>query len=63
MFLLVLCARPPISVVMPAFNVERYIKSALESTISQNASLIEIIIINDGATDNTDQIIHQIFEN
>lgn len=48
---------PLISVLMPAYNAEIYLKSAIESILSQSYSNFEFIIINDGSTDNTENII------
>ncbi|SNS73158.1 Glycosyltransferase involved in cell wall bisynthesis [Noviherbaspirillum humi] len=42
-----------ISVVVPAYNVERYVESALESLLNQTQPFHEIIVINDGSTDRT----------
>ena len=42
---------PPISVVMPCFNQGVYIKDALESLEKCDKNLFEIIIVNDGSTD------------
>lgn len=46
-----------ISVIIPAFNVEKYIENCLESIITQKHKDLEIIVVNDGSTDNTPQII------
>ncbi len=43
-----------ISIVIAAFNVEKYIHSCLYSLYIQRSNDIEIIIINDGSTDNTE---------
>lgn len=51
--------RPAISVVMPAYNAECYIGQAIESVLNQTFSLWELIIINDGSTDNTLKIIQR----
>lgn len=48
---------PAISVVMPAFNAERYLGEAIESILSQTFTDFEFIIINDGSTDKTESII------
>lgn len=48
-----------ISVVIPAYNVENYICSCLDSVTSQNYRNIEIIIVNDNSTDGTLQKINQ----
>lgn len=44
---------PLISVLMPAYNHEKYIKEAIYSIINQTYTNIELIIINDGSKDNT----------
>ena len=48
---------PYITVVMPAFNAELYIKDSIESILNQSFTDFEFIIINDGSTDSTAQII------
>ncbi len=49
--------RPLISIIIPAYNVERYISHGIESCIDQTYSNIEVIIVDDGSTDNTYEII------
>ena len=44
------------SVIIPVYNSERTIKRCIESITSQNRSDVEIIIINDGSTDESDSI-------
>lgn len=44
-----------ISVIIPAYNVEKYIDKCLESVVNQTFKDIEIILINDGSTDKTDE--------
>ncbi len=51
---------PLVTVGMPAYNHEKYIKEAILSTIEQTYRNIEFIIINDGSTDNTDKIIKEL---
>lgn len=49
---------PLVSVIVPAFNHGNYIKQLLDSLINQTYQKIELIILNDGSTDNThDQIV------
>ena len=48
---------PKISVIMPAYNASLYIKEAIESVLSQTYTDFEFIIINDGSTDTTLDII------
>ncbi|MCD8283620.1 MAG: glycosyltransferase [Opitutae bacterium] len=48
---------PKISVVVPVFNMERYLAKSLDSVIFQSLREIEIICIDDGSTDSTPQIL------
>lgn len=47
---------PLISIVVPAFNQEKYIKICLDALIEQSYSNIQIVIVNDGSTDSTQQL-------
>ncbi len=47
---------PMISAIMPVYNSEKYLKQAIESVISQSYTNLELIIINDGSTDNSEAI-------
>jgi glycosyltransferase involved in cell wall biosynthesis len=42
-----------VSVIIPVYNVEKYLEECLESVINQTLSDIEIICVNDGSTDNS----------
>ncbi len=53
---------PKISVIIPVYNVEKYLERCIESVISQTLRDIEIIIINDGSTDNSYSIINKFAE-
>lgn len=46
-----------VSVIVPVFNTERYIGECLNSVINQTLKEIEIIVVNDGSTDNSGNII------
>lgn len=48
---------PLISVVMPVYNGEKYLKESIQSILNQTFKDLEFIIINDGSTDATEKII------
>ncbi|CVK16459.1 Glycosyltransferase involved in cell wall bisynthesis [Apibacter mensalis] len=48
-----------VSVIVPVYNVEPYLRKCLDSIINQTFKEIEIIIINDGSTDNSQLIIDE----
>ncbi|MDB5023997.1 MAG: hypothetical protein JWP78_1752 [Mucilaginibacter sp.] len=45
-----------ISIIMPAYNVERFIEASIKSVLEQTYTNWELLIINDGSTDNTRHI-------
>ncbi len=45
--------KPLISIVVPVYNVEKYIHECLESILNQSYKNIEVIIVNDGTLDNS----------
>lgn len=45
--------KPLISVVVPVYNVEKYLNKCLDSIIGQTYSNLEIILVDDGSTDNS----------
>lgn len=47
------------SVIMPTYNCEKYVKTAIDSVLSQTYSDFELIIVDDGSEDNTYQICSQ----
>lgn len=46
-----------ISIIVPIYNAEKYIKKCIDSLIKQTKKNIEFILINDGSTDNSEEII------
>ena len=46
-----------VSVIIPAYNAERYVKDALESVMAQSLTEIEILAVDDGSTDRTGEIL------
>lgn len=51
---------PSIAVIIPAFNVEKYIAAAIESVLNQTIKFDELIVIDDGSTDRTLEVIQSI---
>lgn len=50
---------PKVSIVVPTYNVEMYLRECLESLINQTLKDIEIICVNDGSTDNSLDILNE----
>ncbi|MBO5441447.1 MAG: glycosyltransferase family 2 protein [Alphaproteobacteria bacterium] len=53
---------PEISVIIPCYNQEKYIAECLESVLAQTFKDYEIIVINDGSTDNSEEIIKKYMQ-
>lgn len=53
---------PWLSVVMPTWNGERYVRTALESVVRQGDSGVEVIVVDDGSTDRTLEIVESFHE-
>lgn len=51
---------PPITVYMPAYNVGKYVRQAVESILTQTFVDFEFIIIDDGSTDDTLPILQEL---
>ncbi|MEM3434402.1 MAG: glycosyltransferase family 2 protein [Candidatus Methanomethyliaceae archaeon] len=51
--------KPKVSVIMPVYNSERYLRQAIESVLSQTYQDFELIIVDDGSTDNSQAIIKE----
>ncbi|MEP7169082.1 MAG: glycosyltransferase family 2 protein [Bacteroidota bacterium] len=50
---------PLVSIVMPCYNAEKYFTEAMESIINQTYKNLEIILINDGSTDSTSEMLDE----
>ena len=52
-------ACPKVSLLVPIYNVERYLRECLQSAAAQTLTDIEVICINDGSTDGSRAIIEE----
>lgn len=48
-----------LSIVIPAYNADRFIENTLTTIVSEQADDIEVIVVNDGSVDNTKQIVEK----
>ncbi len=55
-------SNPKISIVIPCYNVEKFLRQCLDSVVNQTLKDIEIICVNDGSTDTTGDIINEYAE-
>ena len=51
---------PALSVVMPAYNSERFIGQAIESVLAQTVTDLEVLVVDDGSTDRTAEIVSEL---
>ena len=49
-----------VSIIIPVYNTEKYIRQTVESIMSQTLKELEIIIINDGSTDESLKIVEKL---
>ena len=49
-----------LSVIIPAYNCEKTITHAIESTGVFNSKDIEVIVVNNGSTDNTERVVKEL---
>ena len=54
--------RPKVSIVVPIYNVEKYLRQCLDSVVNQTLKEIEIICVDDGSTDSSPEIIQEYVE-
>jgi glycosyltransferase involved in cell wall biosynthesis len=50
-------AGPSVSVIVPVFNGERHLREALDSIFGQNVPVAEVIVVDDGSTDRTPEVV------
>lgn len=51
--------KPLISIIIPVYNVEKYLNECIKSVVNQSYNNLDIIIINDGSTDNSENIMKE----
>jgi glycosyltransferase involved in cell wall biosynthesis len=51
--------KPLVSVIIPVYNGERFISDAVDNVLGQNYPSVELIIVDDGSTDKTGEIVKQ----
>lgn len=54
---------PKVSIIVPVYNVEKYLPKCLDSLVNQTLNDIEIIIVNDSSPDNCQSIIDNYVSN
>jgi glycosyltransferase involved in cell wall biosynthesis len=52
-----------LSIIIPAFNVEDYVTESIESVLAQSFKDLEVIVIDDGSTDQTREVLNQFSDN
>src|SRR5687767_7542953 len=50
-------SQPLISVLLPVYNAEKYLRESIDSILKQTYSNFEFLILNDGSTDGSEEII------
>ena len=50
---------PEISIIAPVYNVEKYLKRCIDSILNQSFENFELILVDDGSTDNSGKIVDE----
>ena len=51
--------QPKISIIVPAYNVEKYIRRCIDSILEQTYENFELLLVDDGSTDSTFDILNE----
>lgn len=54
--------KPKVSVIVPVYNTEKYLRKCLDSLVNQTLKEIEIVVVNDGSTDGSKAILEEYKE-
>lgn len=49
--------QPPVSVIIPNYNYGRFVRQAIESALAQTYSNIEIVVVDDGSNDDSEEVL------
>ncbi|MBQ0838025.1 glycosyltransferase family 2 protein [Lactiplantibacillus pentosus] len=47
-----------VSVILPVYNSQQFVRTAIDSVLGQSLKAFELIIVNDASTDDTEKIVH-----
>ncbi|MFB0925690.1 MAG: glycosyltransferase, partial [Vicingaceae bacterium] len=56
-------SKPKVSVIVPIYNVEKYLRRCLDSLVNQTLTDIEIILVDDDSPDNSNEIYKEYIAN
>lgn len=52
---------PKVSIYIPAYNAEKYLSEAIESALNQTYTDLEVVVVNDGSTDSTGELLETMY--
>lgn len=58
-----MCKIPFLSIIIPCYNSEKFVRGTIESVVRQNLENVELILVNDGSGDNTLEVLREYEDN